>query len=298
MERAARRLAQAEQDDIKDGLSMWELEYSFQDPVGMIRIAEDWSGEGGNGIAGLQWLGGVVLSRYMDSRQVFPEEYFEGRRVIEVGAGCGLTSIYAALRGADVTITDMDIEKCLENVEANLAPRGMSGNARIRQLRWASKEDLAKCEPPYDILIAGDCLYEEACIAPLLQTMWALAGPKSEILLCGVVGYDILDGFLSQVDSYFYRETVDTSTIDTLARVPAQNASGTSPASSAPPQCRPSPNEIDGRYPRGNENPRESGAGKSSGDGADRPGQRALLRLRKKFEATGQGGGSEGGVTR
>ena len=32
-----------------------------------------------------------------------------GRRMIEVGAGCGLTSIYGALRGANVTITDMDI---------------------------------------------------------------------------------------------------------------------------------------------------------------------------------------------
>ncbi|CAM9365445.1 unnamed protein product, partial [Choristocarpus tenellus] len=44
----------------------------------------------------------------MDSRQIFPEDYFEGLRVIEVGAGCGLTSIYAALRGANVVITDMD----------------------------------------------------------------------------------------------------------------------------------------------------------------------------------------------
>lgn len=39
---------------------MWELKYTFQEPVGEIRITEDWSGEG-NGIAGLQWLGGVVL---------------------------------------------------------------------------------------------------------------------------------------------------------------------------------------------------------------------------------------------
>lgn len=44
----------------------------------------------------------------MDCRQVFSEDHFVERRVIEVGAGCGLTSIYAVLRGADVTITDMD----------------------------------------------------------------------------------------------------------------------------------------------------------------------------------------------
>lgn len=45
---------------LSQDLSMWELKYSFEDPVGEIRITEDWSGEG-NGIAGLQWLGGVVI---------------------------------------------------------------------------------------------------------------------------------------------------------------------------------------------------------------------------------------------
>lgn len=49
----------------------------------------------------------------MDSRQVFPEDFFVGQRIIEVGAGCGLTSIYLAIRGAEVTITDMDIGKRL-----------------------------------------------------------------------------------------------------------------------------------------------------------------------------------------
>lgn len=72
-------------------------------------------------------------------------------------------------------------DKCVENVEANLGPRGLAGNARVRRLEWASAQDLAMFEPPYDVVLAGDCLYEEACVAPLLQTMWALAGPKTEV---------------------------------------------------------------------------------------------------------------------
>lgn len=50
-------------DENQQDSSMMTLKYSFQDPVGEIRIIEDWSGEG-NAIAGLQWPGGVVL-RYV-----------------------------------------------------------------------------------------------------------------------------------------------------------------------------------------------------------------------------------------
>lgn len=75
----------------------------------------------------------------------------------------------------------MSSDKCVENVESNLGPRGLTGNVLVQRLEWASAEDLALLEPPYDVVIAGDCLYEEACIAPLLQTMWALAGPKTEV---------------------------------------------------------------------------------------------------------------------
>lgn len=57
---------------------------------------------------------------------MYPEDYFVGRRVIELGAGCGLTSIYAALRGADVTITDMDIgEKFSPAFESNNVPQAL-----------------------------------------------------------------------------------------------------------------------------------------------------------------------------
>lgn len=63
----------------------------------------------------------------------------------------------------------------------NLAPRGLAGKAFVRRLEWDCAEELARLEPPYDVVIAGDCLYEEACISPLLKTMWALSGPHTEV---------------------------------------------------------------------------------------------------------------------
>eukprot|EP00953_Heterococcus_sp_UTEX-ZZ885_P034617 17907-Heterococcus_DN1.PRE.2 len=59
-QRAQRRAEEARVEASDDGASMWELKYTFAEPVGAVRIVEDWSGEG-NGIAGLQWLGGVML---------------------------------------------------------------------------------------------------------------------------------------------------------------------------------------------------------------------------------------------
>lgn len=72
-------------------------------------------------------------------------------------------------------------------MNTNLGPRGLLAKACVRRLEWASAEDLALCNPPYDMVIAGDCLYEEACIAPLLKTMWELAGPETEVCTFGDV---------------------------------------------------------------------------------------------------------------
>lgn len=70
--------------------------------------------------------------------------------------------------------------KCVANVDMNLGERGLAGKASVRRLQWDCAAELAVLEPPYDVVIAGDCLYEEACISPLLRTMWALAGPETE----------------------------------------------------------------------------------------------------------------------
>eukprot|EP00611_Tribonema_gayanum_P028868 TRINITY_DN7559_c0_g1_i3.p1 TRINITY_DN7559_c0_g1~~TRINITY_DN7559_c0_g1_i3.p1 ORF type:complete len:195 (-),score=28.55 TRINITY_DN7559_c0_g1_i3:70-654(-) len=153
----------------------------------------------------------------MESRQVFAEDFFSGKRIIEVGAGCGLTSIYAALRGAKVVLTDMDTEKCRDSIDANFDHRGLPlDTIQVEELVWG-QTDVTPLQPPFDIILAGDCLYQEACIEPLLQTMHSLASEDTLVLLCGAVGPKIIDSFNEKVDRYFERRVVDTKTIDTLS---------------------------------------------------------------------------------
>eukprot|EP00953_Heterococcus_sp_UTEX-ZZ885_P041413 21127-Heterococcus_DN1.PRE.1 len=64
-------------------------------------------------------------------------------------------SIYAALRGADVTLTDMDTEKCRESIDVNFTPRGLLlDTLQVVEVVWGVT-DLQPLKPPFDIILAG-----------------------------------------------------------------------------------------------------------------------------------------------
>ena len=133
------------------------LTYTFAEHE--LSIQEDWSGEG-SALAGMQWLGGVTLARFVDDRVRYPPGYFSGKSVMEVGAGMGMTSILLALLGADVTLTDLDIGKAVLNVEANLttAPDARK-RLRLATMDWYAP-DLERFTLPVDMVVAGDCCYQ------------------------------------------------------------------------------------------------------------------------------------------
>ncbi|CAN0240337.1 unnamed protein product [Ectocarpus sp. 8 AP-2014] len=54
------------------------------------------------------WDASVILVRYMERNpQLYSRRRLEGKRVLELGAGCGLAGMYFALQGAHVTFTDL-----------------------------------------------------------------------------------------------------------------------------------------------------------------------------------------------
>jgi predicted nicotinamide N-methyase len=95
------------------------------------------------------WPSGVALAEHVGARDL------RGRRVLELGAGLGLPSLAAALRGADVLATDW-AEDAVALLAANAARNGISLSVEVA--RWDEPERFAT---GWDLVLAADVLYEQ-----------------------------------------------------------------------------------------------------------------------------------------
>ena len=126
------------------------------------------------------WGGGVVLQRFMET---LGNEYWQGKRVIELGTGTGLGSVAAAKLGASyVLATDRDAD-VLALAEANARSNGAASVFHTSSLEWgpAPADGAAAAEPAYsqdwDVVIGADLTYNKDGWVPLVQTIKRLRAP-------------------------------------------------------------------------------------------------------------------------
>ncbi|KAA8531507.1 hypothetical protein F0562_006140 [Nyssa sinensis] len=75
------------------------------------------------GITGaVMWDSGIVLGKFLEHAVESGMILFQGKKVVELGSGCGLVGCIALLLGAQVILIDLpDRPRLLKkNVEANL----------------------------------------------------------------------------------------------------------------------------------------------------------------------------------
>jgi predicted nicotinamide N-methyase len=112
------------------------------------------------------WPSGVALAR------VVGEFDLAGKRVLELGAGLGLPSLAAVLRGADVLATDW-AEEAVALLRENAARNGIA--LRAERVRW-DDPGLLLDEGPWDLVLGADLLYEERNATVLLELLPLLGG--------------------------------------------------------------------------------------------------------------------------
>ncbi|KAK9818122.1 hypothetical protein WJX72_007470 [[Myrmecia] bisecta] len=122
------------------------------------------------------WDAGLVLVHYLAHQT---GDYLEGKRVIELGAGTGVAGLTAASLGANVLLTDLP--QLLPGLHYNVQANKLTSRVDVSELVWG--QDVAHLQPPFDVIIASDLLYDVACIPLLFITVAQLSGPDTVTLL-------------------------------------------------------------------------------------------------------------------
>ncbi|KAL6204873.1 hypothetical protein ACLB2K_022140 [Fragaria x ananassa] len=145
------------------------------------------------------WDASLVFAKFLEKnsrRGKFSPAKLKGKRVIELGAGCGVAGFGMALLGCDVVMTDQVevLPLLMRNVERNTSRITLInsasesfGSVQVAELSWGNEDHIRAVDPPFDYIIGTDVVYKEDLLEPLLQTIFALSGPKTAILL----GYEI-----------------------------------------------------------------------------------------------------------
>ncbi|MBI5497805.1 MAG: methyltransferase domain-containing protein [Deltaproteobacteria bacterium] len=142
----------------------------------------------------------AFLARLLDEHPVFPDDdipYYawiwpsarvlaeallagpplDGVSAVELGCGTGMVGVAAAVRGAQVTLTDLQ-EGALELARRNAQACGTGARVTVARLDWRQPH-LA----PVPLLLCSDVLYEARLAEPLAACVAALLAPGGTALL-------------------------------------------------------------------------------------------------------------------
>ncbi|XP_065029977.1 uncharacterized protein LOC135582267 [Musa acuminata AAA Group] len=180
-----------------------------------LTVLQSPSSMGTPGVTGaVMWDSGIVLGKFLEHAVDSRTLSLHGKRVVELGAGCGLVGCIAALLGADVMLTDLpDRLKLLKkNVDLNVEGWNKRGSARVSELTWGDDIDTELLDPMPDIVLGSDVVYSEAAVEDLLSTLKQICGCHTTVFVAGELRNDaVLEYFLEGAMKEFVVGRVDQS---------------------------------------------------------------------------------------
>eukprot|EP00814_Leptocylindrus_danicus_P012039 CAMPEP_0116040838 /NCGR_PEP_ID=MMETSP0321-20121206/24628_1 /TAXON_ID=163516 /ORGANISM="Leptocylindrus danicus var. danicus, Strain B650" /LENGTH=222 /DNA_ID=CAMNT_0003520791 /DNA_START=383 /DNA_END=1048 /DNA_ORIENTATION=- len=123
------------------------------------------------------WDGAILLAKYLER---FPETV-RGKCVLELGSGCGMVGIAAAMLGARTTIlTDLNytLPVMKANVEQNMPNMHHKQRIECVECDWFNPPPPSELvsgigcdEYDVDVILVADCVWVEDLVTPLLRTL-------------------------------------------------------------------------------------------------------------------------------
>ena len=174
------------------------------------------------GLGCVVWPASVLLSKLLSNDKFYSNVLHlnvQNKLVVELGTGTGLPSIIAALNGArKVVATDRYdiIEKCTKkNI---LGTTNDVPNLSAETLDWDTDgaKSLIDTHGTPDIIIGADLIYHESAFKPLADTLFALSGKDTQIIITGKQRYKELNEKFQSLLIDFTFKKLDASELGNL----------------------------------------------------------------------------------
>uniref|UniRef100_K7MIT7 Methyltransferase small domain-containing protein n=1 Tax=Glycine max TaxID=3847 RepID=K7MIT7_SOYBN len=172
-------------------VSQASLQLSLDSCGHSLSILQSPSSLGTPGVTGaVMWDSGVVLGKFLEHAVNSGMLVLQGKKIVELGSGCGLVGCIAALLGSEVIVTDLPdrLRLLRKNIETNMKHVSLRGSVTATELTWGEDPDPELIDPTPDFVIGSDVVY---------KTLMQLSGPNTTIFLAGELRNDaILEYFL------------------------------------------------------------------------------------------------------
>ncbi|KAG4939189.1 hypothetical protein AAZX31_16G114900 [Glycine max] len=181
-------------------VSQASLQLSLDSCGHSLSILQSPSSLGTPGVTGaVMWDSGVVLGKFLEHAVDSGMLVLQGKKIVELGSGCGLVGCIATLLGSEVIVTDLPdrLRLLRKNIETNMKHVSLRGSVTATELTWGEDPDPELIDPKPDFVIGSDVVYSEGAVVDLLETLMQLSGPNTTIFLAGELRNDaILEYFL------------------------------------------------------------------------------------------------------
>ena len=85
----------------------------------------------------------------------------------------------------------------------------------VCELDWANSEQYKAVQPPYDYIIAADCVYSETVVPHFLNAVRAMAGPRTSIAICNEFRSESVQAvFMTEFSKHFTMRKVAMNKMD------------------------------------------------------------------------------------
>ena len=153
------------------------------------------------------WDASIIFAKYVEISNDFSISSMAGKRVLELGSGCGLGGLALMMRGAAVTLTDLPlVTSSLTSINAarvfgKLSSLGAQAVEYIRpqvaSIDWRDHDSTPTpladnsdqlpsiaLEESFDVVLLTDCVFSKSLVRDLVSTILKFSTAKSELICC------------------------------------------------------------------------------------------------------------------